>query len=457
MSKKTFYILLSVCIIMPALAQKWVNAGIPISAAQVRMVTSDTINNKMYVGGFIPFDTNGNIAICIYDGVSWVVKDTIDNIVRSMVIYNNELYMGGDFVAINSQSMEHLVKWNGTNWVNIGASGGNVLNLRVINNDLYAVGTFTQVAGINANSIAKWNGTSWSSVNFPASYFLGNNSFVGDCVIYNGELYAGGNFHISTGQTDIAVLKNGTWQRVGNSDSLKGAFSSINKLEVFHNELYIGGYILHSEGNVGNGIQRWDGVNWKTVGTGLQDYNNTTNSGTSVLDMMQYKNKLYVAGGFSFAGNSIAPNLATWDGTKWCAIDTLIDKRITAFGIFQDTIYVGTNDIFEGNFINSFGKFTVGNYSYTEECSSDFDVSINELLIENQISIYPNPTTSFLNIVDKDNQLQNATIQIKNYLGQIVLSSPFTSQINLQNISAGMYFLTVKDKDYLKTFKIIRE
>ncbi|MCF8424669.1 MAG: T9SS type A sorting domain-containing protein [Bacteroidia bacterium] len=75
----------------------------------------------------------------------------------------------------------------------------------------------------------------------------------------------------------------------------------------------------------------------------------------------------------------------------------------------------------------------------------------------NSISIYPNPTISILNIIDKQNQFQNATIQIKNYLGQVIFTTPFTSQINLQNLSAGMYFLTVKDKDYLKTVKIIKE
>ena len=73
------------------------------------------------------------------------------------------------------------------------------------------------------------------------------------------------------------------------------------------------------------------------------------------------------------------------------------------------------------------------------------------------LTVYPNPTNSILNIDDEKKQFQNATIEIKNYLGQVVLSSPFNSQINLQNLSAGMYFLTVKDKDYLKTVKIIKE
>ncbi len=84
-------------------------------------------------------------------------------------------------------------------------------------------------------------------------------------------------------------------------------------------------------------------------------------------------------------------------------------------------------------------------------------VGIEELSLENQINIYPNPTTSIINIIDETNQLQNTTIQIKNYLGQTVFTTPFTSQIDLHNFSAGMYFLTVQDKGHKKTVKIVKE
>jgi hypothetical protein len=77
--------------------------------------------------------------------------------------------------------------------------------------------------------------------------------------------------------------------------------------------------------------------------------------------------------------------------------------------------------------------------------------------ITSTINIYPNPTTSILNIIDKQNQFQNATIEIKNYLGQVVFTTPFTSQINLQNLSAGMYFLTIQDKSNSKTVKFIKQ
>jgi hypothetical protein len=100
--------------------------------------------------------------------------------------------------------------------------------------------------------------------------------------------------------------------------------------------------------------------------------------------------------------------------------------------------------------MNSSGILTIkyANAVGIEELTSHSDAIIN---------IYPNPTTSILNIIDKQNQFQNATIEIKNYLGQVVFTTPFTSQINLQNLSAGMYFLTIQDKSNSKTVKFIKQ
>lgn len=458
--KKIVCLLIFILSLSPAFGQKWANAGIPLSVSQIRAITVDTITNRLFTGGQIPVDINGNNAFCIYNGANWTVKDTIDNLVRAMTIYNNELYMGGDFIKINSQPMEYLAKWNGTNWINIGTSGGGILNLRVINNELYAVGTFTQIGGVNANSIAKWNGSNWVSFNLPGPKFVGNPIYVTDCAVYNGELYAAGNFELANGPNDISVLKAGVWQRVGNNgDSLRGSFSGIQKMEIYNNELYIAGLILHWEGNVGNGIQRWNGSYWKPVGTGVQGVNNSINSDfCQIFDMVKYKGKLIIGGNFSFSGNSVSPSLASWDGIKWCAIDTLIDKPITAFGIFRDTIYVGTSSIFEGINVNSFAKFIAGDYSYTEKCSINFDVGLNELSVLNQISFYPNPALSTLNIIDEQNQFQNSIIHIKNTLGQTILSFPFKPEIDVSALANGVYFLQIKTEDKkLLNAKFIKE
>ncbi len=75
----------------------------------------------------------------------------------------------------------------------------------------------------------------------------------------------------------------------------------------------------------------------------------------------------------------------------------------------------------------------------------------------NGIQIYPNPTNSILNIIDKQNQFKNSNIEIRNYLGQIVYTSSFISQINLGNLSQGIYFLIVQDRNNKLINKIIKE
>jgi hypothetical protein len=90
--------------------------------------------------------------------------------------------------------------------------------------------------------------------------------------------------------------------------------------------------------------------------------------------------------------------------------------------------------------------------------SCGYPTSVSKISNElGDISIYPNPANSIINIVDEFNQLQNATIQIKNYLGQLVFSSPFVNQVNLQSLSAGMYFLTIDSNFDKKVIKIIKD
>ncbi|MBP8033034.1 MAG: T9SS type A sorting domain-containing protein [Bacteroidia bacterium] len=84
-------------------------------------------------------------------------------------------------------------------------------------------------------------------------------------------------------------------------------------------------------------------------------------------------------------------------------------------------------------------------------------VELKENSLLKNILIYPNPTTSILNIVDDNNQLQNATIKINNSLGQVVFSSTFVPQINMSELSYGMYFLILMNKEITRTIKIIKQ
>ena len=66
--------------------------------------------------------------------------------------------------------------------------------------------------------------------------------------------------------------------------------------------------------------------------------------------------------------------------------------------------------------------------------------------LQNSIKLFPNPTTSILNIIDKQNQFQNATIEIKNYLGQVVLNQAYSHTIDVSKLATGIYTLKINNK-----------
>ncbi len=85
------------------------------------------------------------------------------------------------------------------------------------------------------------------------------------------------------------------------------------------------------------------------------------------------------------------------------------------------------------------------------------DVSLNYIKEFNDIKFSPNPTASIINITDEQNQFQNSVIEVKNYLGQVVFTSPFTPQIDMSDLSAGMYFLTLLDEHKTHTVKFVKQ
>jgi len=150
---------------------------------------------KAIAGG--RFDSAGVIKahnIAIWKGTSWdSLGSGVNGVVKAMLIYNNKLYVGGNFTMAGGNAANNIAVcvWDGSNW-NWSALGtgtnGTVYALTIHNGDLYAGGAFTQAGGNPANYIAHWNDTLWSDVGG------GRNNEVYALASFKGDLYAGGNF-----------------------------------------------------------------------------------------------------------------------------------------------------------------------------------------------------------------------------------------------------------------------
>jgi hypothetical protein len=122
-------------------------------------------------------------------------------------------------------------------------------------------------------------------------------------------------------------------------------------------------------------------------------------------------------------------------------------------GWFQDSVDFDPS-------ANSFNlSATPNGYNGYIHKMSYLDVSVKKIDNATDISIYPNPTNGIINIettfLDK-----NLKIEVYNNLSELLFEQKSvgkTNQINLSNLSNGIYFIKlISDEKVLKTQKIIR-
>ncbi len=439
--------------------------GNGISPYAIEKVLFDSVHNKLIVSSKYMNYAGGKKVrgICSWDGTKWDslssginTHDTFNNQANGTVLcgipYNGKLLVGGSFQSIGGVNATSLATWDGAKWDSLSVRAfkflyddASISGIYKFNNKLYLYGSFDTIQGQSANSIATFDGNLFQPITIPVQ----SQATFSDMKFYKGELYVSGNFsHTSqSGDYDILRYDGNNWISVGGG--IKGGGSSVGSMAIYNNELYVGGYFYQSSGNAGNVIMKWDGNNWHDVGWG----NNYQNG--AIWQLLVHQNKLYAFGSFEYTANLKSSKVAVFDGTQWCAFADSLDERVFSAEIYHDSIYI-------------VGAFKSINTDTAKRCIAKIKqpmvyntcvnvVGIKENINDTSFSLFPNPTTSIINIDDENNQLQNATIQIQNYLGQLVFTSSFTSQINLSNLSAGMYFLTIEDKHSKKTIKIIKE
>jgi hypothetical protein len=437
-------------------AQQWASTQLPLKAFQIRSIYTDTVNQKVYVAGVITLSGTNNTyynTVCIYNTINhqWSHLDTIDGIINTLSIYNNELYVGGAF-TIHQIGTQDIAKWTGTSWQSIGTYTGNgITKLKVINNILYALGDFSIIGGIQANKVAKYDGNNWSEINnFPLV-----NGITTDMAIFNNDIYIAGAFYTTSIGNHIIAFKNNSWQTVGSG--ILGSVANLFSLQVYNNELYATGTIYNYNNNPGQGIQKWNGQIWQAVGTGFY-YNNNYGLGQS---LSIHNNKLYASGAFNYAGNISANGIATWDGSKWCSINNQNIGTIQTFSFINDTLYASTPfDTINNNYVNRLVKIYSENPADT--CSIEFN-SIPEQTNNLQLTIYPNPTSNTITIETNFNERTDILISVYSSLGQLLyksksqkVSGQFKQTLNLSAFSQGIYFVNVNTDKQLYSSKVIK-
>ncbi len=193
-------------------------------------------------------------------------------------------------------------------------------------------------------------------------------------------------------------------------------------------------------------VSRADGITHAIHSIGAYFSNNVQSTGS-----FGYVNKTpQVLNQNSFVADTIG-----WIEVQGCFTAVGGEQYITV-GNFNSNANTDTTYVGSVNQTPSAYKYA---YYYIDDISliDQSTVGINELDKEPSFEIYPNPTNSILNIKSNNQQLQNATIEIKNALGQIVYFDIYAPQINISNLPSGIYFLTINNKEDKRTIKFIKD
>ncbi|HFA49892.1 MAG TPA: T9SS type A sorting domain-containing protein [Bacteroidetes bacterium] len=128
--------------------------------------------------------------------------------VNALATFQGELYIGGCFPLLpvyepgtNFPIATALVKWNGTEYRALGAEEPYVIDMVVFNEELYVVGEFDSHSEVGETNVFKWDGSRWCSL---GSIFNGPIHHIG---IHNGELYVSGGFTHINGEPFRGVVK----------------------------------------------------------------------------------------------------------------------------------------------------------------------------------------------------------------------------------------------------------
>ncbi|HEY1788069.1 MAG TPA: hypothetical protein VGJ73_07940 [Verrucomicrobiae bacterium] len=206
--------------------------------------------------------------------------------------------------------------------------GGEILSIATQNGQIYASGLFTP--STNA-PVEAWNGAQWNAIGQVYGY---PQAIVYDMAVVGNYLYIAGSFTNVSGvaANGLARWDGANWSSVGFSGSLAG-------LAVSGNNLYVAGAFTNStaDGGVATNIASWDGSAWHMLGGGV----GLPGNGSAVETVAIQNGLVYAGGAFTNSGSLLVTNLAVWNGSSWSGLGGPFSSAVYALAFNGGNIFAG--------------------------------------------------------------------------------------------------------------------
>lgn len=266
--------------------------------------------------------------------------------IYAMVEYQGKLVVGGDFSGIGMSSAQNLAAYDPTTntWSAVGGGvNGPVAALAVYDGELLVGGSFTQVnvaggAPLYYAFFARWNGSQWLAPDPSNPSYLLVGGSPRAFVAFQNKLYLVGNFtaayYNETDKAYMAIWDKAQQKLLPAYAPGQGPDNNIWAAVVWNNNLYLGGDFTTFGGATGK-LVRFNGTQvYRVAGA--------PTSG-SVRALLATPTALYVGGNFTQAGGQTVNRVAALSSTEtWSALGSGLGPTIVStLAWYNGTLYAG--------------------------------------------------------------------------------------------------------------------
>lgn len=360
---------------------------------------------------------------------------------KSVIVYNNELYFSG-YENLGFELYKFNDVSNTTSLVkdlSPGTNGANPRHFAIFNNELFFSAYTPSLGG--ARHICKTNGTTLGTTDVIDSSLFSNNPN-GLIVVNDKLIYVA--FNPNTNATDLFKCEYNVSLSIYEVSLIKHfnpgpSVTPLNSAQEFI--LYNGNVYFSTSENSDylNGSVRQV---YKTDGTTSGTIKAITINATQIGSASgAFQRNFFIFNGklcFYMRDLGIYEQLWISDGTN-NYLETLtnigdglpIQPDVTNKAVKDNILYINATSV---NPYNGIELWKIEDTSILE--TETFEN-------QNKISIYPNPTSDFINI--KTNEITNFTIQIYDVVGKQIGNYKNQNAIDISNLTSGMYLIKIID------------
>lgn len=339
----------------------------------------------------------------------------------------------------------HVLRWNGTNLTTIGSvfrSNPNPLlsqtpsiyDIKKYQGEVVICGEFTHVAGQPASGIASWNGVHWDALGSGLAGSLNSNypiMYPHQMTIFDGDLIVCGNFLKAGGQTvnGIARWDGQDWHTLG-----PGFNDVVYSVGVFNGMLYAGGAFTGSGGASLGFIARWNGITWENPGFGVSY--SMSGEQPFVHTLKQVGDSLFIAGGFNQA---ILPSAGAVPASGVLVLNNNMQINTLGGGVPPGREIEAIIPYNNGVLIGGGGPVSSGYIGFWNPATTALETLIDE---HYECAAYPNPAKDFVSLQGLENfGYSSLTLYDVHGVVRFQHSITHTDHIPLPPLANGMYWL----------------